>query len=668
MIKLFTLVSLFLFQESVFDLSKELQLPSLFSDNMVLQRNSEVEFWGIASPVSDVYIKTPWDNYKTMSNSNGNWNVKINTPGITDSFQIEICSEIDCEVINNVVLGEVWLASGQSNMEMPLKGWLPNDPILNSEEEIINASKYPIRFFNVERTLSTEPQNQIKGSWDLNDYESAQYFSATAYFFARELNLALNVPIGIIHSSWSGTPVESWISNDGLIETGFFIETLDQLPELKRNLEVYKKWLQKFESFDSPFKNSEMEWTEKINNLWNNLPYNDLKFSKHSYSDKHWYEVQIPGDYIPTILDDKKIDFDGIIWLRKTFIVNDIDKEYFLSIGPVDDLEYTFINGVFIGSTLGPDSFLKKTYPIPKGILKKGENLISIRAIDTGGLSSILNPIVLKSEDQEISLEGVWKTFLFSELYQNEFYEINEDEIINRPNVIKLTSNTPTSLYNSMINPFIKFKIRGVIWYQGESNVGFHNEYEIIFKAMIKNWRLKWGYNFPFYFAQIAPYDYNNNKSPYIRNAQLNVSYLNNTGMAITLDIGNANNIHPSNKKEVGKRLADLAFENTYGLIDKLYTNKPVLIESKNNFIILKFDCIKGKIFYDESKKHELEISNDNINFFPADVKIDGCLLYLSSDLVSNPKYVRHAWSDIATGAIFNSQKIPISTFILSAK
>lgn len=647
-----------------------LSVPSLFSDNMVLQRNAKVSFWGNSSPSAKVIIKTPWKEYYGYSDHEGAWNIPIKTKELSAPFTISICAQKNCIEIKNVVLGEVWLASGQSNMEMPLKGWLPKDPVLDSEVEINSAYKFPVRFFTVKHSLSTQPQNKLTGKWNLGTTKNAANFSATAYFFAKELTKTLGVPIGIIHSSWGGTPVQSWIGADGLRATGYFNDILDKLPDLERYKKNYEIWLSQLESFASPFKSIPNEWTKKAESLWRTLQFDDFKYAEPNFKDTPWAEVTLPGNYIPNHNGKPLNDYDGIVWLRKSFFIDTVDEDLELTLGLVDDLEFTFVNGVAVGATMGPRSFSEKKYKIPKEILKKGENSIAIRAIDTGGGASILSPINLKNNTTKISLEGQWKALPIAEYYNHNFYKLNSNKttISKRPTVIKITSWTPAALYNAMINPLIKFTIKGVIWYQGESNVGEHQTYTTVFEAMIKHWRSKWGYDFPFYFAQIAPYDYNNNLSPALRNAQMKVSNTKNTGMAVTLDIGNPKNIHPENKQAVGERLAALAFKNTYGISGDYGASKPISIRSNQNQLIIKFNCDEGGISYVEGKKEELQISSDGVNYYIANVVIDNCTIYVSAVEVKDPKYIRHAWSDISTGALFNSLNIPISTFYLKTE
>ena len=219
-----------------------------------------------------------------------------------------------------------------------------------------------------------------------------------------------------------------------------------------------------------------------------------------------------------------------------------------------------------------------------------------------------------------------------------------------------------------MIHPLRKYTIKGVIWYQGESNVGFHEEYEVVFSEMIKDWRSQWGFDFPFYFVQIAPFDYQNNLSPDVRNSQLNVSAIENTGIITTLDIGNPINIHPANKQEVGTRLASLALYQTYDATLNYESIKPIQTVKQGKEIVISFECLQGGINYSPVNAEDLEISQDDKTYYKANVRVEGCEIYLSAPELKSPKYVRHAWRDVSTGAIYNSLGQPISTFKVSAE
>lgn len=667
---LFVLVISIVLQSCSSTKQQELELPQIFSNDMIIQRDAEVLFWGIAQEKSEVEVQTPWGEFHTQSDHYGHWELPVATPfDGYDSFNIEICDPSNCVIIENVLLGEVWLASGQSNMEMPLQGWLPNDPILNSENEIMDAVNYPVRFFTVDKNISAVSSDVVSGSWTTG--ENAESFSATAYFFARDLTNKLDVPVGIIHSSWGGTPVRSWISKEGLGKTGYYEDVIRDLPLLEELETEFEKWLDTLDSFSSPLFEFPNQSMDNLKEYWKELDYGDKEYLDLSTNDDRWKKIMLPGDYIPALKEGEDfVDFDGVVWAKKTFELPKIDTDLRLNLGAIDDLDYTFVNGVMIGSTVGGDSFRSKEYLIPQDLLKEGENVIALRLVDTGGYSSIGSPLSIESDEIKVSLEGEWNAYVTAEFYKHKFYRFNgsENDYSNRPLYNKLNAATPTSLFNAMIHPLKKYTIKGAIWYQGESNVGFHEEYEEVFSEMIKDWRSQWGYDFPFYFVQIAPFDYQNNLSPDLRNSQLKVSSLENTGMITTLDIGNPINIHPANKQEVGARLASAALYHTYDATVNYEGTIPIQTVKQGKEIVMSFECLQGGIVYEPENAQDLEISEDEKTYYKADVRVEGCKIYLSAPELTSPKYVRHAWRDVSTGAIYNSLGQPISTFKVSAE
>ena len=643
--------------------TENFSLAAFFSDNMVLQRNGTVQFWGTAANNGDVSISTPWGTHKTKADDSGKWQIGFSTPSESPSFSIDVCDVRNCIKINNVVLGEVWLASGQSNMEMPLEGWPPAEPIINSANEIAQAGNYDLRFFSVERDLSNLPLDDVSGKWLVSDSINAPNFSATAYFFAKELFQELNVPIGIIDSSWGGTPVEAWTGINTLHETGLYDDKLANFSGFDAKLVDFEQWLAPLTYFPMPGADSTHE-------NWKELPFNDIEYANENFNDSDWFNIKFPGSFNDVFGETVVNDFDGIVWVRKSFYLENLDDAYFLDLGLVDDMDFTYINGVFVGSSFQAESFREKRYKIPAELLKQGKNTISIRLIDTMGPARVWSPISIKSSNDNINLEGFWKAMPSAELYKNNFYRLDENYVksTTRPDFIKVTPFTPTVLYNAMIHPLVPYTVKGAIWYQGESNVGFEDEYEITFQGMIEGWRKQWGYEFPFYFVQIAPYDYENGMSPALRNAQYKSTATSNTGIVSTLDLGDAKNIHPANKMDVGKRLANLALGNDYGVSEKLRASKPIRIVQQGNKLIVDFDCQEGGRVTLKPKTNEIEISSDNITYHPAKVVADGCSIQVSSYKVPKPKYVRHAWSDTSSGSILNEQGEAICTFLVTTE
>ena len=635
-----------------------LQLTSLFSDHMVLQQKSNVKFWGTDKPNNEITISTSWENEsKTIVDINGHWNVSIGTPSAGGPFKIEIKSNQHKIVLNDIMIGEVWLASGQSNMEMTLMGWPPNDIINNADEEIAKSSNSKIRMFNVEKQISINPLGDVKGSWKVSSPEETKNFSASSYFFAKELFKKLQVPIGIINSSWGGTPAESWTSKKT-------IDTFNEFKSVTQSIntsDLFKnelKWFSQFKAIGIPTTDEQ----------WINLNLLDNLIVETSYNDSDWEEIQLPGRY------DNQInggEFNGAVWFRKNIVIDNLDSDYILTIGAVDDMDETYVNGHKIGGLIGMGFWNKKReFKIPKSILKKGNNTIAVRAIDAEGVGEIIGPMTLSNNNIKVSLNGNWKYKLIAEIYNNKFYlyGINNIDFNSRIKTIKLNSGVPTVLYNGMINPLVPYTIKGVIWYQGESNVGRADQYENLFPAMIRDWREKWNYDFPFYYVQIAPYQYNINKdssldqSQELREAQRNSLKTKNTGMVVTMDIGNFNNIHPSNKQDIGSRLARLALSNNYSI--NIVPSGPIFNGLKviGSKLILEFEN-PGSRLISKGDLLGFEIAGADKKYVFANATIINNQVELYSDKIKNPLYARYAWKDKAVPSLFNLEGLPASSF-----
>ena len=635
-----------------------LQLTSLFSDHMVLQQKSNVKFWGTDKPNNEITISTSWENEsKTIVDINGHWNVSIGTPSAGGPFKIEIKSNQHKIVLNDIMIGEVWLASGQSNMEMTLMGWPPNDIINNADEEIAKSSNSKIRMFNVEKQISINPLGDVKGSWKVSSPEETKNFSASAYFFAKELFKKLQVPIGIINSSWGGTPAESWTSKK-TIDTFNEFKSVTQSINTSDLIKNELKWFSQFKAIGIPTTDEQ----------WVNLNLLDNLIVETSYNDSDWEEIQLPGRY------DNQInggEFNGAVWFRKNIVIDNLDSDYILTIGAVDDMDETYVNGHKIGGLIGMGFWNKKReFKIPKSILKKGNNTIAVRAIDAEGVGEIIGPMTLSNNNIKVSLNGNWKYKLIAEIYNNKFYlyGINNIDFNSRIKTIKLNSGVPTVLYNGMINPLVPYTIKGVIWYQGESNVGRADQYENLFPAMIRDWREKWNYDFPFYYVQIAPYQYNINKdssldqSQELREAQRNSLKTKNTGMVVTMDIGNFNNIHPSNKQDIGSRLARLALSNNYSI--NIVPSGPIFNGLKviGSKLILEFEN-PGSRLISKGDLLGFEIAGADKKYVFANATIINNQVELYSDKIKNPLYARYAWKDKAVPSLFNLEGLPASSF-----
>ena len=364
-------------------------------------------------------------------------------------------------------------------------------------------------------------------------------------------------------------------------------------------------------------------------------------------------------------------NFDGVIWFRKHVYIEDVDTDYNLIIGYIDDMDKTYVNGNYVGGLNGFGYWNKKRqYKIPASYLKKGNNIVTIRAIDTGGPGRFKGDMKMSNGlGSNIPLEGKWKYLTIAEIYENKIYIYDSNfSIADRPNFIKHNPFMPAALFNSMIYPLIPYTIKGAIWYQGESNVGRHDEYNKLFPGMIKDWRSRWQSNFPFYFVQIAPYTYtedtDNHQSQLLRDSQRKALNQPNTGMVVTLDIGDFSNIHPANKQEVGNRLARLALVNEYG--SRLNPLGPILTSSsmKKSNVELEFEHVGSGLILKDSKFNEFEIAGNDMKFFKANTSVTRNKVILYSKNVNLPEYVRYGWSDTPQATLFNSSGFPASSFL----
>ncbi len=641
-------------------------LPSIISNGMVLQQKTQIKLWGEANANASIVITAGWGKtIKTKANENGKWMAIINTPAAGPAFDIQFRNDDTVFTVHDVLLGEVWLASGQSNMEMPLEGWPPNDTIQNSETEINQAHFADIRVFTVNRAYSFIPQTNVSGQWEKADTSLVGEFSATAYFFAKKLHQKLKVPVGIIHSSWGGTPVESWISAEKLHAANEFIPEIQAIKEaipLEQNL---NNWLDSLPSITISDTVPEISYET--------TEFMDSMCASQTFDDSQWASMQLPISWETTEVGH----FDGNIWFRKMIEIPEtwLNKNLILELGPIDDMDLSYFNGEKIGENLEDGLWQKKRiYKINKSLVINTINLIAIRVTDIqggGGIYGNWNDLKIYPENdisKAISLAGEWKYLPTAEYRNNKFYLYNiaNREYFARPKVpIQASPNTPTCLYNAMIAPLLQYTIKGAIWYQGESNVGRAKQYSKTFPLMIENWRKEWQLgNFPFYFVQIAPFQYESgtNSAP-LRDAQRLSLRTPNTGMAVTLDIGDINNIHPANKKDVGERLALWALAKDYG--ESIVYSGPLYHQMKveNSLLRISFTHIGSGLMINGTTLKEFEIAGEDGIFYPAKATVNNNVVILQCEKVKNPKAARYAFSNAPDGNLFNKEGLPASSF-----
>ena len=649
-----------------------IQMPAVFSDNMVLQQKTQVTFWGIASPGAAVSVKASWGAAaKGKVQPDSLWKVKLKSSKAGGPYEVILQIGDSSVTYKNVMLGEVWLCSGQSNMEMPLQGWPPDNPIRNSAEEI-QAANYPdIRLFSVSRAVSATPEFTCVGTWSECSPQTAAKFSAVGYFFARKLYQELHVPIGMIFSSWGGTKIQSWIGGKFLEQLPDYKSIVEKIDSARVEVKNLNDWISNHHVIDVSAKDPAHQF--------DNLDFRDSACSRPEFNDSTWRTMKLPTYWEATEVGE----FDGAVWFRKKIEIprNWLGRALKVELGPADDMDETYVNGVKVGGLLGGGFWATpRVYVVPKDIVKDSILTLAVRVIDIGGGGGIYGngvkmrilPDSTTDTAESISLAGEWKYLPVAEYINSKFYVYGDSgEFNSRPRPsISVGPNTPTMLFNGMIAPLIPYSIKGALWYQGESNSDFpndYNNYETHFKLMIKNWRADWGEgNFPFYYVQIAPFTYGvNSKSYAVRDAQFRVLSVPNTGIAVTSDIASLETIHPPNKQDVGLRLALWALAKNYH--KKLIYSGPLYRSMKiqKGQIVLTFDDADGGLVMkdDSTGRTNFLIAGKDSVFVKAKVKAVGNKLIVYNDEVKKPTAVRYTWSNTDEATLFNKAGLPAPTF-----
>lgn len=630
------------------NLQAKVKLPSVFGDNMVFQQKTEAAVWGKADPGKTVELVPGWNNktYKGKADDKGNWKITMPTPSFGGPYTVTI-SDGEVLTLNNVLVGEVWVCSGQSNMEMPIAGW---GRIHNYQQEI-DAAVYPdIRLLQVEHQTSMTPQEDVQvweNGWQSCSPASISNFSSVAYFFARDIFKKKGVPIGLIHTSWGGTIAEAWTSGGALKKMDDFKDMVVQMETSSQN------------QSDKPFKQQMEEWEANMLTRDAGFKGGEAIWAASTVDDASWKKMDVPAFWERSALPN----FDGVVWFRKKINIpaSWVGKDIKLDLGVIDDDDITYFNGMRIGATQGYNK--PRAYTVPGSQVKAGMAVITVRVFDSsgeGGFSSDKNTMAITGPNAErLSLDGDWQ-------YKEGF---NLKEVTPMP-ISNEGPNRPMVLYNAMIHPFIQFAIRGAIWYQGESNAGRSYQYRELFPLMISDWRDKWGRgDFPFYFVQLANYMKVNDQPEAtgwaaLREAQLQTLSLANTGMAVAIDIGDAKDIHPKNKQDVGGRLARIALANTYG--EKIPYSGPVLksAETKGKDMVLNFTHVDGGLRSSDGKELKgFAVAGEDQKFHWAEARVQGNQVVVSSAQVSKPVAVRYAWANNPVCNLVNGAGLPASPF-----
>lgn len=526
----------------------DIQLPALISDNMVLQQGKPIKLWGQAPANTQITASLANQQASTSTNTQGHWQLQLK-PIKTGNYYLTLKSKTPNgkqahHIINNVAVGEVWLASGQSNMEWPLRN-------THQASQALNSTRHSnIRFFQVNHNTALTPLRNVQGEWVVMNPQSAKHVSGVAYHFAQQLQQQIQSPIGIIQSTWGNTKIQAWMGQSALSQVPLARYLLDKLYQ-----DTYLTAAQKQARIQQ-----QAAWEH--HNLAQDHTANQPPQGK-------WSTVSLPTTFNALGFKD-----DGVIWFKRSIqLPNTWQQQAIqLHLGKIDDFDQVFFNGQLIGKTdkNTPHHWLKsRQYTIPAHLIRSGENEIRIRVFDQysdGGFTSPATHLKLTQHKKTLPLSGRW---------QYQITQRTKPKTVNWASKPKTpfglhNRNTPAALYNAMIAPLTHYPLRGVIWYQGEADAGRAKEYAQYFPAMIKQWRQAWREAFPFLFVQLANFEADK-RNPHsttwaaIRSAQTQTGkQVANTGMITAIDVGNAHDIHPKDKATVGQRLAQKALALAY--------------------------------------------------------------------------------------------------------
>jgi sialate O-acetylesterase len=637
-ISLVTLFFACLFLQS----TAQLTTAKLFADHMVLQRNQEVPVWGWGEKKAKMTVSFNGQEAVTRADDQGNWKVILKPMPAGGPFVMKVTSGKETLVYNDVMLGEVWICGGQSNMEFQLRN------ALGYKFEQKGSASQAIRQFHVPDKMSLQPEKDMTGGqWVKADTGTVGDFTAVGYFFAKQLSQQLHVTVGLIYSNWGGTLVEDWISKEALLNSPELGAAAKNLPDswdgLKQRVD---KQLRDF------------AYTKKavVNYTAAQLAGEPASF----FND--WQKGNAPGSWEWM---GKLYSYRGEGFMQRTIKLDSsyANRHAVLSLGQTDADLALYINGKLIKNGALSGNF---QLDLPAGTWKPGDNslLINLQSRQKNpswfgmGLTGVGNDLYIRFSDTTINLaDNNWRVMPdISKPYHFDF----------------LPNNTGYSLYNSMINPLIPYAMAGVIWYQGESNADKSFQYRTTFPLLITDWRSKWKRDFPFLFVQLASFGSAQDSNvgsgwAELREAQTMTLQLPNTGMAVTTDIGDAFNIHPRDKADVGLRLADKALTSVYHLTG--FPESPLYSSAqfKDGFALVNFvNAPKGLMAKDKyGYIRGFEVAGADHKFFYAQAQIvDGDKVKVWSDKVSQPVAVRYAWTDAPLDAnLFNVEGFPVSPF-----
>jgi sialate O-acetylesterase len=614
----------------------EIRPNSLISDNAVLQKGRECTVWGTARDGEPVTVEFAGQRVSTVAKG-GKWRVFLRPMQGEAKPQTMTIFGDNIITLTNILVGDVWVASGQSNMERQLGPRVGQQDIPNWEAEAAAANYSEIREYRVPEQFAFAPRSDANEKWAVCSPETVTNFSAVGYFFARDIYRAERIPVGILFTAVGGTPAESWVS----------ASSLAVMPDFKQDVDLMRQVGSGAITSDAFYREEIANWYRR--NDAGSMPGATWEVKKLSVND--WDTTLLPSASFR--------GFPGVIWFRKevTLPASWDGISAALHLGKVDDEDTAWVNGLQVGST--DDRNLERAYAIPPGILRPGRNTIAIRVLNNsgpGGFRGASADLRLEPPSQgpsaSIPLTGEWRFRSGCAL----------KECSERPRNPSDDYIGVTVLYNAMIAPLQPHPIKGVIWYQGENNKDRAGQYRELFPLLIADWRSEWNSGeFPFLFVQIAPY---RDMQPEIREAQfVTLKKSSNTAMAVIVDAGDTDDIHPAHKQVPGERLAlaarALAYGETIEFSGPLYESMRV----EGSKAVISFTHVGSGLMAKGGALKGFSVSADDKVFVPAKAEINGPAVVVWSEHISKPVAIRYGWANVPEVNLFNKEGLPASPF-----
>lgn len=628
----------------------DVKLPALVSDGMVLQSRAPVHVWGWASEGEAVRVTLRGQSV-TVKAQGGWWAVTLKPLEPGGPFEMTIAGN-NTLTVHDVLVGEVWVCSGQSNMEFPLQSSAGAQPDIDAPADPL------LRMFTVGHELAEAPRVDVaSGAWERATPEARGHFSAVGYYFGRALRAARRVPVGLIHASWGGTPAEAWMSREALRGWGMPSESLRHLAaQTAADRAAYERQLEAWKAAGSPegdFDDPGMLGSAKA---WA-LPATDIRT---------WRSMALPLGWERL---GREMQVDGGVWFRKQVAIPPewAGRELELQLGAIDDVDATYFNGALVGAT-GIDvpnyRRARRRYRVPASAARAGTAVIAVRVWDRGGEGGLLGPTsgmwlapAGASAGERQSLAGDWR--------------FNAERTRPAmPSASGLDSKLPGVLYNGMLAPLLPYTIRGVTWYQGESNERRAPEYHSLLTALIESWRSAWGLgDFPFLIVQLAPFmaiepEPSESDWAIVREAQAQVAReLPDAGVVVITDVGDEKDIHPTQKKPVGERLALAARRIAYR--ENVTASGPTFRSQTlaGDKLVLSFDHVGKGLDVRGERLTGFAIAGNDLRFVNAEASISGDRVVVSSPRVPAPAYVRFGWANYPVVNLWNKDGLPATPF-----